>query len=161
MKRRRILFAACFVAAFLAGFALEAAVGKPPRRERSRHLGEQLGLSVEQAARFKEIWASAMKESHTLRRTGFGDIRAEREEAVRRLLGEEDVVRYEEILAAEKVAREDFEKRRRDLFKQAVEETRVMLSDEQKVKYDELIAERHARHEAREERGAEDTEKTE
>ncbi len=147
MTRKRFLFVACFLVAFLAGLALHAAVASRTHRRNGRHLPESLGLSEEQAAKIHEIYSSAMKESGRLAREGYPKIAAERREAVKALIGDEKIAAYEEILAREAAARDELEANRRELLDRAVSESRALLDEEQKVLYDEFIAERRKRRE--------------
>ncbi|MHC4712890.1 MAG: Spy/CpxP family protein refolding chaperone [Planctomycetota bacterium] len=145
MKGKRVLFVACFLAAFLAGLALHAAVASRTYRRHGRHLPESLGLSEQQAERIHEIYSSAMKESGRLAREGYPRIAEERREAVRALIGDDKIAAYEEILAKEATARDDLGAKRRELLDRAVAESRTLLDEEQKVLYDEFIAERRKR----------------
>jgi Spy/CpxP family protein refolding chaperone len=145
---KRIIVVACFVAAFLAGAALDAALGRRPHRGRGPHFEEELGLSKEQSQKMRDIWSTAMDESRKLADEGFERIRTDRDKAIRELVAGEGLARYEEILAREAAARKDLETKRREFFDRAIEQTRGILDDKQKVKYDELIAKRRVRHES-------------
>lgn len=149
MTSKRLVFVAAFVAAFLAGVALHAALARHTHRGGRHRFTEALNLSEEQSEKMREIFSSAMKESRRLADEGADSIRAERLEATRELIGKENLARYDEILARERAAAEELKTRRRELLDRAVEETGKLLDDKQKAKYDELIAERRARHEAR------------
>lgn len=148
MKIKRLVFFACFAAAFLAGIALHAAMSRSACKERHGFAAE-LGLAGEKADEFEAIWASAFKKSHKAGRDGHDEIRAAREKAIIELLPEDRRARYDEILDEEKAAFDALDKKRRTYFDDAVEETKKLLSDEQRALYEKLLAEREAKRQAK------------
>jgi Spy/CpxP family protein refolding chaperone len=150
MTSRRLLFVGCFVAAFLAGFALHAAVGRRGHREGGPRFEEELNLTPEQSQKMRDIWSAVRDKSRELGDAGFEAVRTERDKGIRELLSSESIVKYDEILAGEAAAREAFEAGRKEIFDKAVEETRKLLDDRQRARYDELMAERRNRRDDRE-----------
>lgn len=149
MTSKRLIFVACFVAAFLAGAALHAAIGRRGHRRERPHLPEELNLTAQQSSKIREIWSAAMEESRTLGVEGIEAIRTEREKGIRELMSSDSLVLYEKILASEAAAQKSLEARRREIFDRAVGETRKILDDKQRGKYDKLMAERRTRREGR------------
>jgi Spy/CpxP family protein refolding chaperone len=143
MTRTRVLIVICFAAAFAAGISGGLAVSHrgAERRDHPR-LVEQLDLTPEQASQIRDIWSQtreAMRAAMAGQRDALED---ERENAIRDLLTEDQVARYEQVMDDYRRKREALREQRRAIFEHAVERTKALLTDEQRAKYEGLLEER-------------------
>jgi Spy/CpxP family protein refolding chaperone len=149
MTKIRLLIVACVLVVFAAGVALGLAMSRPHRPGRGGSaLAGQLGLTAAQQTEMHNIWAEVMSKARQEEGQQREALRKERDDAIRALLPDAQVVRYEEILKtyASKTAALNMalEEGRRKTFDEAVARTKTILTEKQRVKYEEILKQREA-----------------
>jgi len=145
MNKTRIMLIVAFVAAFAAGAAATTMVSRPepPAKGRGPWLARDLNLTDAQREQIEAIWDQAFQEVRKLNLFEQRNaLREQREEAVRRLLGESTYTQYREIYDVYHEAVKKIEHDRHVIFEQAKEKTTQLLTEEQKAKWQELMERR-------------------
>jgi len=139
MSKPKILLLISFVMVFCAGVSIGAFV----RGSRSGHheptwLADELGLTSDQQREMKEIWEPVRNNAREYPSQQRRELSEKRDRAVRELLHEDQVGRFDEIVATYKREKEELIKEWRAPFEEAMGKTKRMLSDEQFRKFEEL-----------------------
>ncbi len=147
-------FIVAFTAGLMAGFAWKgnlisrAAPGDSPRpgfgggpgRDPGSWIAQQLDLTPEQQKQMKEIWSEVSHRGGGPARERRGQIRHEQEEAIAKLIHEQDKTAYQKIIDDAKVKADAIEADGRKSFEQAVAKTKSILSADQLKKYEAILA---------------------
>lgn len=139
MRRTKIALLVSFALVFAAGFVVgRLGIGWGPRHGRRPGLRSGLNLTQEQREQMDAIWSGVreLRERHGARRR---ELVEERDQAIRDLLSEDQLPRYEQLI-------EDYEGKLRLLGEQrqaaidaAQAQTNEILTPEQRKKYAEFL----------------------
>jgi hypothetical protein len=118
--------------------AATTAPAKPnERRSPGSWLSSELGLSAEQRKALDGIWSAVAKANdQDERRRNF---RRERDEAISHLVPPERLGAYDEIIDTYTDRIEALERKSREAYESAVEQTKQILTSEQRTRYEELL----------------------
>jgi Spy/CpxP family protein refolding chaperone len=108
--------------------------------DRGSWIAQQLGLTPEQQQQMKQIWSEVSHRGGREARDKRGQIRREQEEAIAKLVREEDRPAYQKIIDDSKAKVEAIEADGKRSFEQAVAKTKAILSTDQLKKYEEILA---------------------
>jgi len=117
----------------------------PPTGHTPSWLADQLDLTADQQQKMDAIWAD-VKQQMSKDWDKHRDLDRQRDEAVRDLLSDDQLVQYEAIYDAYRVKRAEMERTRDTLIKSAEERSRELLTDSQKVRWDQLAKDMHTHH---------------
>lgn len=146
MSRTKAVIAVSFALVFAAGLAVgRLTAGVDTGRSGRSWLGRELELTAEQRQQMRRIWSEAMGGLRGAEGQRPGEMFEERRRAVRELLTERQLERYEEINAELERKRRQFAEQRREAFEEAIARTKEILTPEQRRKYEKLL-ERMRRH---------------
>jgi len=154
MNKTKIIVTACACVVFAAGVVAGVAGSeslksrkiqddaadfeREPRPPRSS-LRHELNLTPEQHKQMQEIWSDAVKKTGADYHEQMEALRQQREQAVRDLLTEEQMLGYEELRQEHFRKIAELSAARKDAFAEAVERTKEILTEEQREKYEELL----------------------
>jgi Spy/CpxP family protein refolding chaperone len=149
MKRSRQVLLMMAVLVLCAGVVvgrlsarLSAEISPPPPGHTPSWLADQLDLTTDEQQKMDAIWAD-VKQQMSRDWDKRHDLDRQRDEAVRDLLSNDQLVQYEEIYETYREKRADMEKTRDGLIKSAEERSRELLTDSQKVQWDQLAKDMH------------------
>jgi hypothetical protein len=112
--------------------------GSRDRLEGPTWLAEELNLSPGQQERMKEIWSGVREKTRGYDSEARKELADERDRAIRDLLTEEQVPKFEEIQADYDREREKLHEAWKAPFEEAMLKTREILSEEQLPKFEQL-----------------------
>ena len=143
MTKTRAMILVCFLAAFAAGVGVGlVAWQRPHKRTRHSTLMRELNLTPEQRTQMREIWSGLRGAMRRDRRKRRDALREERNDAIRSLLNENQVPKYEDILQEYSRKMDELAEQRKKRFDEAVKRTKSILTEEQRAKYEELLKKR-------------------
>ena len=109
----------------------------PDRRSPGSWLQSELGLSAEQRKTLDGIWTSVAKANDQDDRRR--EYRRERDESIAHLVPPERLAAYDEVIDTYIDRIEAMERKSRDAYESAVEQTKNILTPEQRTRYEELL----------------------
>lgn len=111
--------------------------GEPRRGGRSGYLTAELGLTGEQRKELDKIWSAVAKANdQDERRRGY---RRERDEAIADLVPPARLGQYDQIINTYHERIDALERKSRDAYQTAVEETKQILTPEQRTRYEAML----------------------
>ncbi len=148
MTRTRVALLLSFVLVLAAGFAVGRLSARAQRRGgRDSWLGRELDLTGEQREQMRAIWSEVMGRLHRDRGERRRELAAERDRAVERLLSEEQVNQYQQIMDEYERGLQALREEREAAFREAVARTKQMLTPVQRAKYEEMLERMRSRDE--------------
>jgi Spy/CpxP family protein refolding chaperone len=147
MSRVKMILTIAFVLAMGAGVAVGMLSARIPQTRQPRSwLGDELNLSPEQRDQMRTIWQDVSKN-----RPRDGERRRalekERNEAIIRLLTDEQKLKYEQINQQFAQGQQDQAQQREAAIQSAIERTKQILTPDQRVKYAQIMQERREKKE--------------
>ena len=156
MARLKLLIVVAFVAMFIAGWVMGTATErehsskpsttqphqKPPHPGSEGWLGNQLGLTADQDAKIKDIWAP-LASARSKYMDQWQQINRDRDEQVRNLLTADQKAAMDSLYSEAEAEQIALEGRREKEYKDAVAKTNELLSPEQQKKYANILAHQH------------------
>lgn len=150
----RLIVITGFIVAFLAGLMAGVAwKGNPVvtspgdslrpndrNNERGSWIAQQLSLTPEQQKQMREIWSEVTRRGGREMRERRAQIRREQEEAIARLVRDEDKAAYQKIIEDARTRTEALEAEGKKAFEQAVAKTKAILNADQLKKYEAILA---------------------
>ena len=139
MTKTKIVLLAAFVAVFFAGLMIGLFAGRMnPPRHGPPWLAAELELSPEQVEKMKEIWSRIEPPDPHLGERARQDLASQRDEAIRNLLGPDQITSFEEILREFESKREERRLEMMAPLNEAFARTREILTEEQLKRFEEL-----------------------
>lgn len=140
-KKTMGIVAVAFLLAIGAGALLGVGVGRHSPQGRPP-LAVELGLSGPQEKQMKEIWSKVAQGSGGGGRDHRSALAQERDEAIKKLIPEDQKAAYDKIMLDYKAKLEELNKERASAFQEAVKRTKEILNETQRQKYAELLKRR-------------------
>jgi Spy/CpxP family protein refolding chaperone len=139
MNRAKLLLIVAFIMVFAAGIAMGAIL----QRVRQPHWGparlaHELGLTPEQRRSLGEIWSPVREQTREFPAEARRELSEKRDKAIRELLPQDQISRFEEIAETYQREKEELMKAWKAPIDEAVEKTRQILSEQQFQKFEEV-----------------------
>jgi len=140
MKNAKTLLLVAFAMVLTAGVVIGSALreNKGDRHNGPTWLAEELNLTAEQQDRMKEIWSGVRDKTRGYDSDARREIADKRDEAIRELLTDEQIPRFEEIQSEYDREKEKLQEAWKAPFEEAMQKTREVLTPEQLTKFEEL-----------------------
>jgi Spy/CpxP family protein refolding chaperone len=161
MHRLKLLIVVAFMLVFAAGWSLGTAMERahyssmsapttqPIHRQHPPQDGSwlkrELGLSADQDAKIREIWAP-LASARGKYMDQWQQINRDRDDAVRNLLSADQKVAMDSIYSEAEAEQAALEGRRDKEYKDAVAKTNELLTPDQQKKYSNILAHQHGDH---------------
>ena len=113
----------------------------PPAPDHAAPLAEELALNPEQREQMRQIWEGVRQQAHE----AYDDaqrLQKQRDDALVAMLSDEQKAQFEKISKDFADQFSDLEKKREQLFQDAVELTKKLLNEEQRRKYEQILKNR-------------------
>jgi Spy/CpxP family protein refolding chaperone len=139
MTKTKILLLVAFVAVFFAGLTIGLFAGRNcPPRHGPPWLAAELELSPDQVEKMKEIWSKIDPPDPHLGEMARQDLASQRDEAIKKLLGPDQISSFERIIREYESKREERQLEMMAPLDEAFARTREILTEEQLKKFEEL-----------------------